>query len=95
LCCEPTNNGGFCQCGGQCCENHCYRLESTSGAVSEFCCIAPQYVDCQITDEFGNKESGCCQCPTTGPCDPAVVCPACLSGPEAPGRIGAVRRPGR
>jgi hypothetical protein len=92
LCCEPTNNGGYCQCGDRCCEGHCFWRQNTDGSiVGEFCCAGDNFVHCVSTDS-GDKRDVCCEC-LDGSCP---TCEACFAlNPDESGRIGAVRRPGR
>ncbi len=85
FCCEPTDAGGYCSCNGSCCEERCFDQTTTAGVTTSFCCTEPGYIYC----EDDSKQQVCCACGVGQICN----CAECLSGPESPGRISAVRRP--
>ena len=90
-CTNPDTSQEFCSCGGECCEGRCFWTQTLDGRiVDEFCCTGPDLVYCESSDPL-NKGEVCCAC-TNGSCP---SCEACLDPAASPGRIGAIRRPGR
>src|SRR5215211_63342 len=43
FCCK----GGFCSCGGRCCEGHCFQIgDDVLNPEEAFCCTGPKLFDC-------------------------------------------------
>jgi len=77
FCCK----GGFCSCGGSCCQGHCFQANGTDGKLaSVICCTGKKLVECPGNTE-SKEDDTCC----------AGSCNAC----EVPGPLliaGSYRR---
>jgi hypothetical protein len=60
FCCK----GGFCSCGGKCCEGQCFQTGTEESPDNVFCCTGPKLVVCQVLRN-GELEDTCCK----GSCD--------------------------
>jgi hypothetical protein len=79
FCCK----GGFCSCGGDCCEDACFQTGTEESPNRVFCCTGRNLVICRVpTGVPGEFRDTCCK----GSCD------AC-DAPGQTGIAGSYRRP--
>ena len=79
FCCK----GGFCSCGGACCDRACFQTGLDDDPAKVFCCTGKKKVICQVEFE-GQLRDTCCE----GSCANSDV-------PGTSALAGSYRRPGR
>jgi hypothetical protein len=64
FCCK----GGFCSCGGSCCQGECFQTGDVANPTKVFCCSGPKLVVCETASGDQTCCEGSCEnCDVIGP----------------------------